>query len=96
MFTLGVASGDPTPDGMVLWTRLARDPAHEDGLGGMPTGTGSSSLSVVDVGWELAADPRFGKVLQRGTARTGADLGYSVHVETRGLPAGREYWYRFR
>lgn len=96
VFTLGVASGDPTPDGMVLWTRLARDPAHEDGLGGMPTGAGSSSLSVVDVDWELAADPRFGKVLQRGTARTGADLGYSVHVETRGLPAGREYWYRFR
>jgi alkaline phosphatase D len=96
VFTLGVASGDPTPDGMVLWTRLARDPAHEDGLGGMPTGAGSSSLAVVDVDWELAADQRFGKVLQRGTARTGASLGYSVHVETRGLPAGREYWYRFR
>ncbi|HEY1175067.1 MAG TPA: PhoD-like phosphatase N-terminal domain-containing protein, partial [Phytomonospora sp.] len=35
-FTLGVASGDPTPDGVVLWTRLAVEPFAEDGLGGMP------------------------------------------------------------
>jgi alkaline phosphatase D len=91
VFTLGVASGDPTPDGMVLWTRLARDPAHEDGLGGMPTGS-----RTLDVHWELAADPRFGRVLRRGTARTGAELGWSVHVEPAGLAAGQEYWYRFR
>jgi len=37
-FTLGVASGDPAPDGFVLWTRLAPAPLAEDGLGGMPTG----------------------------------------------------------
>ncbi|MBO0875502.1 MAG: alkaline phosphatase D family protein, partial [Pseudonocardia sp.] len=82
-------SGDPAPDGMVLWTRLARDPLAEDGLGGMPGG-------VVDVGWELAADQRFAEVLQSGTARTGPELGYAVHVEPVGLPSGREYWYRFR
>ena len=35
-FTLGVASGDPDPDGFVLWTRLAPTPLAEDGLGGMP------------------------------------------------------------
>lgn len=34
-FTLGVASGDPTSDGVVLWTRLAPDPFAQDGLGGM-------------------------------------------------------------
>jgi alkaline phosphatase D len=89
VFTLGVASGDPAPDGMVLWTRLARDPLTEDGLGGMPGG-------AVDVDWELAADRRFAEVLRRGTARTGPELGYAVHVEPVGLPAGREYWYRFR
>lgn len=89
VFTLGVASGDPTPDGMVLWTRLARDPVHSDGLGGMPNGT-------VDVDWELAADERFGQVLQRGTARTGPELGYAVHVEPVGLPSDREFWYRFK
>ena len=89
VFTLGVASGDPVPDGMVLWTRLARDPAHEDGLGGMPNGP-------VDVDWEVAADERFAQVLRRGTARTGPELGYAVHVEPTGLPAGAEFYYRFR
>jgi alkaline phosphatase D len=33
LFTLGIASGDPAPDGVVLWTRLAPDPLHG---GGMP------------------------------------------------------------
>ena len=74
---------------MVLWTRLARDPLAEDGLGGMPART-------VDVDWELATDQRFSQVLRRGTARTGAELGYAVHVEPTGLPADREFWYRFR
>ncbi|WP_185061101.1 alkaline phosphatase D family protein [Pseudonocardia eucalypti] len=92
LFTLGVASGDPGPDGMVLWTRLARDPVHPDGLGGMPGGP----TDTIDVDWEVAADQRFAEVLQRGTARTGAELGYAVHVEPVGLPADRELWYRFR
>lgn len=55
----------------------------------MPTGP-------VEVQWELAADPRFADVLQRGSQRTDAELGYGVHVRPVGLPAGREYWYRFR
>ncbi|PRC52761.1 alkaline phosphatase, partial [Mycobacterium sp. ITM-2017-0098] len=45
-FTPGVASGDPTPDGVVLWTRLAPRPLADDGLGGMPA-------RVVDVEWEV-------------------------------------------
>ncbi len=39
VFTLGVASGDPAPDGVVLWTRLAANPLAEDGMGGMPNRT---------------------------------------------------------
>jgi alkaline phosphatase D len=35
-FTLGVASGDPGPDGVVIWTRLAPNPLADDGFGGMP------------------------------------------------------------
>nr|WP_232226442.1 PhoD-like phosphatase N-terminal domain-containing protein [Brachybacterium phenoliresistens] len=46
MFTLGVASGDPHPDGVVLWTRLAPDPVAADGLGGMPD-------RDVNVAWEM-------------------------------------------
>jgi len=85
-FTLGVASGDPLPNGIVLWTRLAPQPL--DG-GGMP-------MTNVDVQWELAADRTFRTVAQRGTAIARPELGHSVHVEVEGLQPGREYWYRFR
>jgi len=85
-FPLGVASGDPLPDGIVLWTRLAPKPL--DG-GGMP-------MTVVDVDWEIAHDPRFQNVVQKGTAAARPELGHSVHVEVAGLEPAREYWYRFR
>lgn len=88
-FTLGVASGDPTPDGMVLWTRLATDPVAEDGLGGMPDAT-------VDVQWELATDEKFARVVRRGTEQAVRQFAHSVHVEVSGLQPGREYFYRFR
>ncbi len=58
-FTLGVASGDPEPDGFVLWTRLAPSPLAEDGLGGMP----SRSVAVE---WELSIDERFRRVIRSG------------------------------
>lgn len=85
-FTLGVASGDPLPDGVVLRTRLAPDPLEG---GGMP-------MANVEVGWEIAPDSRFRNVAQRGTAIARPELGHSVHVEVSGLEPGREYWYRFR
>ena len=85
-FTLGVASGDPLPDGVVLWTRLAPKPL--DG-GGMPP-------VVVGVEWEVARDSRFQSIAQKGIALARPELGHSVHVEVSGLEAGREYWYRFR
>jgi alkaline phosphatase D len=88
-FTLGVASGEPAPDGIVLWTRLATDPLAEDGLGGL----GDRGH---DVEWELAADERFARIEQRGVVRTGPEVGHSVHVEVAGLAPGREYFYRFR
>ncbi|MBE9375053.1 alkaline phosphatase D family protein [Saccharopolyspora sp. HNM0983] len=88
-FTLGVASGDPLPDGMVLWTRLAPEPTAEDGSGGMPA-------RPVPVEWEVAADERFTRVVQRGTTTAAPEFGHSVHVETTGLRPGHEYFYRFR
>lgn len=88
-FTLGVASGDPSTDGFVIWTRLAPEPLVDDGLGGMP------SRRYV-VGWEVAHDARFRRVVQRGSASAGPESAHAVHVTTRGLPAGREFWYRFR
>jgi alkaline phosphatase D len=88
-FTLGVASGDPEPDGFVLWTRLAPTPLADDGLGGMPSRT-------VPVHWELAADERFRHVVRRGAASAEPASGHAVHVELHGLLPGREYFYRFR
>ncbi|MGH3912972.1 MAG: alkaline phosphatase D family protein [Pseudonocardiaceae bacterium] len=89
LFTLGVASGEPASDGMVLWTRLAIDPLAEDGLGGM--GERNSTVE-----WEVAADEGFGQVVRRGMEATGPELGHSVHVELAGLEPSREYFYRFR
>jgi len=88
-FTLGVASGDPEPDGVVLWTRLALNPLAEDGMGGMPNGS-------FDVKWEVASDERFRHRVASGTAETAAEIGYSVHIEVDGLESGREYHYRFK
>lgn len=88
-FSLGVASGDPWPDGFVIWTRLARQPLAEDGLGGMPGGRRG-------VQWQVATDDRFRRVVASGRTLTGPELGHAVHVELRGLRPGRAYFYRFR
>ena len=84
-FTLGVASGDPLPDGVVLWTRLAPDPLAG---GGMPT-------SAVKVKWQVASDERMQKVVRSGTATARPEYAHSVHVDVRGLEPARPYWYRF-
>lgn len=87
-FTLGVASGDPWPDGFVLWTRLATRPLADDGLGGMPD-------KDVPVRWEVAEDESMRRVVKRGSVLATPELAHSVHVEVKGLRPGREYWYRF-
>ena len=84
-FTLGVASGDPESDGVVIWTRLAPEPL---GGGGMPN-------EPVAVGWEVARDESFGQVVKKGSALAMPQLGHSVHVEVEGLEPHRWYFYRF-
>ncbi|MDQ4006982.1 MAG: alkaline phosphatase D family protein, partial [Actinomycetota bacterium] len=88
-FTLGVASGDPWPDGFVLWTRLAPRPLAEDGQGGMPA-------VPVPVLWQVAEDPAFRRVVRQDTAVARPEYAHALHVELTGLRPGREYWYRFR
>ena len=82
-FTLGVASGDPLEDSVILWTRLV--PEGED-LGEEP----------VAVAWEIAADEQIDDVVASGTVVAAADLGHSVHVDATGLDPDTDYWYRFR
>ena len=88
-FTLGVASGDPTPTGVVLWTRLAPRPLSDDGLGGMTD-------RDVQVQWQVATDERFRSLVRSGTTTARREFAHSVHVEVDGLLPGRDYFYRFR
>jgi len=85
-FQLGVAAGDPMPDGFVIWTRLAPEPL-ERGYG-MPS-------QPVEVQWEVASDRSFRTVVQKGAAVARPELGHSVHVEVAGLDPATTYWYRF-
>ncbi|MBB5851737.1 alkaline phosphatase D family protein [Amycolatopsis umgeniensis] len=84
-FTLGVASGDPVPYGVALWTRLAPKPMEFE----------QPLEDTVEVGWEVAADRGFRRRVARGTAAATAALGHSVHVPVSGLEPGSQYYYRF-
>jgi alkaline phosphatase D len=86
-FTLGVASGYPTPDNVVLWTRIAPAPKEPGG--------GLARDSVIAVDWEIATDDRMRRIARRGTAFATPEWAHSVHVEPMGLEPGRDYWYRF-
>jgi len=85
-FTLGVCSGDPSPDGVVLWTRLALDPLNG---GGMPR-------QAIDVQWQVATDERMAAVVKSGRATASPGWAHTVHVEVSGLQPHRWYWYQFR
>lgn len=85
-FRLGIASGDPSHDGFVIWTRLCPDPFDEHG--GMPTGP-------IDVDWTVYEDEAMRRVARKGVERAWPELGHSVHVELTGLQPDRPYWYRF-
>ncbi|MFT3663963.1 alkaline phosphatase D family protein [Piscinibacter sp.] len=85
-FTLGVASGMPRPDSVVIWTRLAPRP-HDIG-GGLPP-------LPFSVRWELAEDERFGAGLRRGEFIARPENAHALHVELRGLASARPYFYRF-
>ncbi|MCW2811617.1 MAG: Alkaline phosphatase [Friedmanniella sp.] len=88
-FTLGVGSGDPTPDGVVLWTRLAPVPYAPDGHAGLPD-------RPVRVEFEVAEDEGFARVVRRSSVLAVPTLNHAVHPEVRGLRPARPYWYRFR
>lgn len=85
-FQLGVASGEPWPDGFVIWTRLAPNPIEGGGMPNQP----------VAVEWIVARDDKLTQVVKKGTIEAQPALAHSVHVELRGLEPGRPYWYRFR
>jgi alkaline phosphatase D len=85
-FLLGVASGDPLPESVLLWTRLA--PAPTTG-GGMPD-------VDVPVIWEIALDEDFRDIVGSGWEFASPQLAHSLHIDADGLAPDTWYWYRFR
>ncbi len=86
-FQHGVASGDPLPHAVVLWTRITPTAASTPGSGRGPR---------VRVHWEVATDARFRHVVRRGTFATGPERDHTVKVDATGLGPARWYHYRFR
>lgn len=85
LFPLGVASGDPSPSGFVIWTRLAPYPLQGGGLG----------RRVVPVRWMVSSDPFFSNVVRSGSVLAEPQDGHAVRAVVSGLQADRHYWYRF-
>ncbi|WP_035878390.1 alkaline phosphatase [Cupriavidus sp. amp6] len=93
LFALGVASGAPTPDGFVLWTRL-----FDGAIPGTPQADAHGTTPLqgrLTVQWEVAEDEAFRRIVRRGHAQALPELGHSVHVEVDGLRPDRWYFYRF-
>ena len=84
-FALGVASGSPLPDAVVLWTRICYDPLQ----------AAATPAIALNVRWEVADDEAFRRIVAKGQATAMPALAHSVHVDVAGLAPGRWYWYRF-
>ncbi|MCB5910480.1 alkaline phosphatase D family protein [Streptomyces pinistramenti] len=86
LFLHGVASGDPLPDGILLWTRVTPAPSAVPGSGRGP---------ATEVGWEVAADRDFSTVVARGSTTATAAADHTVKADVRGLRPATRYFYRF-
>jgi alkaline phosphatase D len=97
-FTLGVASGCPRPNSIVLWTRLVFGDPNAPLLNSNPFAPvpAAAEHGPVDVEWVLADDENFSKIVQSGVATATPDFAHSVHIEVKDLAPDRWYFYRFR
>lgn len=80
LFPQGVASGDPRPDSVVLWTRVRPNIA----------------VSEVEVGYQIAQDAAFSRIVAHGTVTTDAARDFTVKLKPVGLDPFANYYYRFR
>ena len=78
-FYHGLASGDPLPDRVIIWTRV----------------TPETQLPKIEVFWEVSEDPEFSESVQEGTFETGPERDYTVKVDVEGLEPGKDYYYHF-
>ncbi|MDI3095713.1 alkaline phosphatase D family protein [Streptomyces sp. AN-3] len=85
-FLHGVASGDPLPDGVLLWTRVTPVPEAVPG-----SGTGPDT----EVNWVVATDRDFTNVVAKGSVTATAASDHTVKADVRGLAPATDYWFRF-
>ncbi|MFE2383716.1 alkaline phosphatase D family protein [Streptomyces misionensis] len=85
-FLHGVASGDPLPDGVLLWTRVTPVPEATPGSGVGPD---------IEVGWVVARDRALTQVVARGSTTATAASDHTVKADIRGLEPATDYWFRF-
>ncbi|MFF6950529.1 alkaline phosphatase D family protein [Streptomyces iakyrus] len=85
-FLHGVASGDPLPDGVLLWTRVTPVPEAIPGSGAGPD---------TEVSWTVAKDKAFTTVVAKGSTTATAASDHTVKADIRGLEPGTDYWFRF-
>lgn len=102
-FALGVASGEPAPDGVLLWTRLypgmpvpGQSATEAEGAAYFQEKSGLAADQSCTVSYEIFTDENLKKPVQQGEVRTDQGRAWSVHAPVRGLKPGRPYWYRFR
>ncbi|MEO6509717.1 MAG: alkaline phosphatase D family protein [Nocardioides sp.] len=93
IFGYGVASGDPTADAVMIWTRATPPPRGK----GDPVATPGSGLGApLNVTWEMSLDEDFHRIVRRGVVRTSPASDHTVKVDVTGLATYTRYWYRFR
>jgi len=89
-FRHGVASGDPLPTAVVLWTRVSWVASADAATADVSVGAEPA------VEWLLARDVALLDIAQQGEARARADADYTVKVDVQGLLPGATYYYQFR
>jgi alkaline phosphatase D len=102
-FALGVASGEPRPDSVLLWTRLYPGPAlpgqsatAQQQQAHFQEKSGLSAEQSCKVSYEVFSDEALTQRVQTGDFITHARRAWSVHARVSGLQPDRHYWYRFR
>ncbi|AXQ31348.1 hypothetical protein D0B54_22850 [Solimonas sp. K1W22B-7] len=79
-FTHGVASGDPLPDAVMLWTRA------------LPAAAGATRARLRYI---VARDPALTQVLSRGFVSSTAERDWTVKLDLRDLAPDTAYYYCF-
>ncbi|WP_086729008.1 alkaline phosphatase D family protein [Streptomyces carpinensis] len=85
-FLHGVASGDPLPDGVLLWTRVTPAPEAIPGSGLGPD---------TEVSWVVARDKALTNIVAKGSLTATAASDHTVKADIRGLEPATDYWFRF-